>query len=126
MFEEVWQDLRFGLRMLRKSPGFTAIAVLTIALGVGATSAIFTVVEATLVEPLPYPQSDRLVSIREVVPKAAQVYPSLPVNARTFVEWRKSCTALESMSAVQSGTLNLTGWGEPERLDAVLASANLF
>jgi putative ABC transport system permease protein len=95
-------------------------------LGLGATSVVFSLVNGVLLKPLPYPQSDRLVSIREVVPKAAQVYPSLPVNARTFVEWRKSCPALDSMSAFQPGTLNLTGWGEPERLDAVLASANLF
>ena len=119
-------DLRHAVRSLLREPGFTVPAILMLGLGLGATSAVFSLVNGILLKPLPYAQPDRLVSIREVIPSIAQVYPSLPVNARHFVEWRKSCPTLESMSVFQPGTLNLTGWGEPERLDAALVSANLF
>jgi predicted permease len=119
-------DLGHALRSLLREPGFAAPAILMLGLGLGATSVVFSLVNGVLLKPLPYAQPDRLVSIREVIPKIAQLYPSLPVNARHFVEWRNSCPALESMSVVQSGTLNLTGWGEAERLDASIVSANLF
>ena len=95
-------------------------------LGLGATSMVFSLVNSVLLKPLPYAQPERLVSIREVIPKIAHLYPTLPVNARHFVEWRQSCPSLESMSVFQPGTLNLTGAGEPERLDAAIVSANLF
>jgi putative ABC transport system permease protein len=119
-------DLSRASRSLLREPGFTVPAVLMLGLGLGATSAVFSLVDGILLKPLPYAQPDRLVSIREVNPDVAQLYPSLPVNARHFVEWRQSCPSLESMSVFQPGTLNLTGWGEPERLDAALVSANLF
>ena len=119
-------DLSHAGRSLLREPGFTVPAILMLGLGLGATSAVFSLVNGILLKPLPYAQPDRLVSIREVIPSIAQVYPSLPVNARHFVEWRKSCPSLESMSVFQPGTLNLTGSGEPERLDAALVSANLF
>jgi putative ABC transport system permease protein len=119
-------DLNHAARSLLKEPGFAMPAILMLGLGLGATSVVFSLVNGVLLKPLPYAQPDRLVSIREVVPAVAHLYPSLPVNARHFVEWRESCPSLESMSVFQPGTLNLTGWGEPERLDAALVSANLF
>jgi putative ABC transport system permease protein len=119
-------DLSLAVRSLLREPGFTVPAVLMLGLGLGATSTVFSLVNGVLLKPLPYTQPDRLVSIREVIPSIAHLYPSLPVNARHFVEWRQSCPALESMSVFQPGTLNLTGWGEPERLDAAMVSANLF
>ncbi|MDR3703329.1 MAG: ABC transporter permease [Candidatus Sulfopaludibacter sp.] len=119
-------DLGHAARSLVREPGFAVPAILMLGLGLGATSVVFSLVNGVLLKPLPYAQPDRLVSIREVIPKIAPLYPSLPVNARHFVEWRKSCPALESMSVFQPGTLNLTGWGEPERLDAAMVSANLF
>src|SRR5437762_11115591 len=123
MFEEVWQDLRFGLRMLRKSPGFTAIAVLTIALGIGATAAIFTVVDATLLEPLPYPQSEQLVSIEDNFPGigAQDVGLSEP-------EWQdlQRSGIFESVSPTWFDENNLTGSSQPTRVRLLIVAPNYF
>src|SRR5206468_5070240 len=123
MFEELWQDLRFGVRMLRKSPGFTAIAVLTIALGIGATSAIFTVVDATLLEPLPYPQSEQLVSIQDNFPgiRAQDVGMSQP-------EWQdlQHSGIFEYVSPTWFDENNLTGSSQPARVRLLLVAPNYF
>ena len=117
---------RPAFRSLLREPGFAAPAILMLGLGLGATSVVFSLVNGVLLKPLPYADPDRLVSVREVLPKISRLYPTLPVNARHFVEFRSASPALESMSAIQTTTLNLTGAGEPERLDAALVSANLF
>src|SRR5213083_3555008 len=123
MFEDVWQDLRFGLRMLRKSPGFTAIAVLTIALGIGATTAIFTVVDATLLEPLPYPQSEQLVSIQDNFPgiRAQDVGMSQP-------EWQdlQHSGIFEYVSPTWFDENNLTGSSRPARVRLLIVAPNYF
>ncbi len=119
-------DLRLSIRALLREPGFTSIAVLMLALGVGAATAMFSVVNGVLLNPLPYRQPDRLVTIREIEPAIAHVYPTLPVNARHFIEWRQATPALEGLSVLMPATLNLTGAGEPERLDAAQVSPNLF
>jgi predicted permease len=123
---QLTSDLRHAIRSLLREPGFAVPAILMLGLGLGATSVVFSLVNGVLLKPLPYAQPDRLVTIREVIPRIAQMYPSLPVNARHFVEWRKSCPSLEGMSVLQPGTLNLTGWGEPERVEAAIVSANFF
>jgi macrolide transport system ATP-binding/permease protein len=115
-----------SLRSLLREPAFAVTAVLMLGLGLGATSAVFALVEGVLLKPLPYAQPDRLVSIREVIPRIANLYPSLPVNARHFIEWRKNCPAIESMSVFGPGTANLAGSGEPVRLDSALVSASMF
>ncbi len=125
----LWQDVRYAFRMLVRSPGFTAVAVLTLALGIGATTAVFSIVNAVLLRPLAYPQSGRLVCLHEIIPAIADKYPVLPVSARHFVEWRQRCSSFESLSVVSlftSGPMTLTGSGEPESLASVQVSANLF
>ncbi len=119
-------DLRHALRSLLKEPGFAALSVLMLGLGLGATTVVFSLVNGVLLKPLPYPEADRLVTIREVIPRIAHLYPSLPVNAAHFVAWRKECPSIEAMSVFEPTAVNLTGSGEPERLDAALVSANMF
>jgi len=119
-------DLRLAGRNLLREPGVALIAVVMLGLGLGATTVMFSLVNGVLMNPLPYRQPERLVSIREMVPRFAHLYPALPVNARHFVEWRKECAAFEGMSVFQPSTVNLTGSGEPERLDAALVSPNMF
>jgi len=116
------QDLRYGLRMLRRSPGFTFIAVLTLALGIGANTAIFSVVNAVLLRPLPYRDPDRLVMLN--------YYRAIMLNdfalAAEFLEWRDQAKSFEQIGAYRSDTSDMTGSGEPERLNAGFASADLF
>ena len=122
-WDHFWQDVRYGLRMLRKSPGFTATAVLTIALGIGATTAIFTVVDATLLRPLPYPQPEQLVSIEDDLPgvSARDVGMSPP-------EWQdlQRSGIFENVSPTQFDENNLTGSSQPARVRILIVAPNYF
>ena len=120
------QDIRYALRVLGKSPGFVAAAVLTLRLGIGANTVIFSVVDAVLLKPLSYKDPGQLVVIREIIPQIADVYPTLPVNAHHFVTWQQQSQSFEGMAAIGTQDFNLTGDGEPERLHAARVSYSLF
>jgi len=122
----LWHDIKYGLRLLARSRGFAVVAVLTLALGIGATTAVFSLVNGVLLRPLAYPDADRLVWLHEFIPQIAEKYPVLPVNARHFLEWRERCSSFANLSLVAPGTTNLTGWGQPEALEVVEVSANVF
>ena len=119
-------DLRCAFRALRRSPGISAIAIATLAIGIGATTAIFSVVDGILIRPLGYGDESRLVTVHEVVPKFSHLAPRLPVNALHFLEWRKRVHAFERAAITGAARLNLTGVGEPERLTAARVSPELF
>ncbi|HLK17749.1 MAG TPA: ABC transporter permease [Bryobacteraceae bacterium] len=116
------QDFRFALRTFLKSPGFTAVAILALALGIGANAALFSVINAVLLKPLPYAQPERLISIFETFLPAG--YGS--VSAPNFLDWRKQNHTLDHLEAFSASSLNLQSHGEPERIPAVLATAGLF
>jgi putative ABC transport system permease protein len=120
--ETVWQDLCYGARMLMKNPGFTFVAVLTLALGIGANTAIFSVVNAVLLQSLPYRDSDRIVTIFD----RTRSEDSNFVNGSDFLDWRAQSQVIEQIVAYAFGTADLTGSGEPERLEAGFISAGLF
>ena len=124
MLEILFQDLRFGLRMLRKHPGFTSIAVMTLALGIGANTAIFSVVNAVLLRALPYPEPGRLVRFWESNP--GHGWPEFAASAPNFADWRKQQSVCEQLAAYEFNTFNFTGSGEPERVATVSVTANLF
>ncbi len=120
----ILQDLKYGLRMLAKNPGFTAVAVLTLALGIGANTAIFSVVNAVLLRPLPYRDANRLVIVWEQnLPRG---WRTNIVSAANFDDWRQQNTVFSDMSAVDPTSFNLTGVGEPMEIDGEHVSANLF
>jgi predicted permease len=120
------QDFRYGLRQLRKSPGFTLTAVLTLALGIGATTAIFTFVYDVLLKPLPYNHSEQLVVMEEEVAEFRDMYPKLPVNVNHFLMWQRNSRSIESMAVMQEGTMPLGVGGHPEQVDVLSATAGLF
>jgi putative ABC transport system permease protein len=115
-------DLRYGMRMLWKHPGVTAIAVITLALGIGANTAIFSVVNAVILRPLPYKNPDRLVSLWENVPQRGR-WRVTPAN---YFDWKKQNTTFEDIAAFGAGTMTLTGGGEPEQILGTRASAGYF
>ncbi len=118
----MFQDLRFGLRMLLKNPGFTLIATLTLALGIGANTAIFSVVNALMLRPLSYPHPERLVWVDE----ASKTRPNNLVFGAHFLDWREQCQTLEGIAAYSNWERTLTGAGEPERVVCGEATENFF
>jgi putative ABC transport system permease protein len=124
MIADLIQDLRFGARMLAKQPGFSLIVILTLALGIGATTAIFTVFDALLLRPLPYPEAERLAVVattmrREGAEVRATSYPD-------FASWRDENTVFEQIAARVGASFSLLGAGEPERVSGELVSASYF
>jgi len=117
-------DFKFAFRQLLKNPGFTAVAVLTLALGIGANTAMFSVVNGVLLKPLPYPESDRLVSLFENQSEHGQDFVQL--TAPGFTDWREQNTVFEDLAAFQPGGFDLTGTGDPARLFGLRASPSLF
>src|SRR5438034_7323662 len=107
-------DLRFAFRQLTKDPAFTIIAGITLALGIGANTAIFSVVNAVLLRPLPFPDPGRLTMVISVNP--AKGFPRFPVSPPDFIDWRAQSRVFEEMAAGDSGPYNLIQGTEPERL----------
>jgi len=120
------QDLRFAFRMLRKSPGFTAMAVLTLGLGIGANTAIFSVVNSALLRPLAYREPQQLYLVREIVPQMAKFAPTLGANIPDFRIWQKQVHSFADIAIAESTSADLSGAGEPEVIRGVRASANIF
>jgi predicted permease len=116
------QDLRYAIRQLRKNPAFTAVAVLTLALGIGANTAIFSVVNAVLLNPLPFPNANRVVSLFESTPN----FPQGSISYPNFLDWQRDNRSFEAMAAFRSTDGSITGVGQPENVRAQRVSGNFF
>jgi putative ABC transport system permease protein len=117
-------DFRYGVRQLRKNPGFTAVAILTLALGIGATTAIFSVVDAVILRPLPYESPDGLVLVKERIPKVTP--DPIPVCAPDVLRFQRENQSFVSLAAFRGDQFDLTGGTEPQRVHVDRANANLF
>ena len=126
--ETLLQDLRFGARMLRKNPGFTLITVLTLTLGIGANTAIFSVVNGVLLRPLPYYEPERLVMVwsEQTIPQAQLGVTDYSVTNADFLDWRSQNQVFEQVAAMFGHRGNLMGGGEPESVAALYVSDSLF
>ncbi len=116
------QDVRYAMRMLRKAPGFAAVAALTLALGIGANTAIFSVVNGVLLNPLPYPNPTQLLAMAESFPPFAEASIAYP----NFLDWERMNHTFEALAAYRQTDFNLTGMGEAQRLNSVQVSASFF
>ena len=122
MLEGTVQDFRFALRTFRGSPGFTFAVLITLALGIGGNTAIFSVIDGALLHPIPFPNSSRLVALYQKTPrdqKNAVSYPNL-------LDWQQRTQTFEGIAGVRNDSFTLTGRGEPEQLMGLTVSSNLF
>src|SRR5215210_4276017 len=123
LFETLAQDIRYGARMLAKHKAFTSIAIITLALGIGANTAIFSVVNELLLQPLPYRDAERVVTVWEVTPEGRHQNTTSRANFRA---WREQNTSFQQISAFTDQRVNLTGNGDPEELSVQFATPELF
>lgn len=124
--ETLWQDLRYGARMLRKSPGFATVAILTLALGIGANTAIFTMVNGILLRALPYSQPSQLYAVHEFIPQWSAYSFQLPVNGGNFLAWKKETRAFSSMTLIDAEGAGLLGTGQPKWLYGAGVTSDFF
>ena len=122
LLETFFQDVRYGLRMLRRNPGFAMVAILTLALGIGANTAIFSVVNGVLLNPLPYPYPEQLITLHESKPNFQYGSVSYP----NFRDWQKSNRAFSAIGITRYTAFGLTGMGDAEQLNGVFISADLL
>jgi putative ABC transport system permease protein len=122
----VGQDLRYSLRTLRKSPGFAAAAVGILALGIGANTALFSVVDAVLLRPLPFPEPGRMMRLQEAPPPPAEPGSAGPVSPANYLDWRGQSHAFAALAAYRGGSLTWTGRQEPEALTAATVAGDFF
>jgi hypothetical protein len=121
--DRILQDLRYALRTLRKSPGFTAVVLAALALGIGATTAIFTVVNSVLLEPLPFPNPGRLLALREIRPDG-HLNPS--VQTQNFLDWRARNRSFERIALMQQLPMNLADANQADQVNGLRVSADFF
>ena len=119
-------DLRYAMRQLRKSPGFTLTAVLTLALGIGATTAIFTLVFDVLLKPLPYTLPGQLTVMEEQVAEFRDIYPTLPMSANHFVSWQRNSHSFQSMAVMEEELMPLGSGGRPRQISVLRTTPGLF
>src|SRR5262249_14478894 len=122
VLETLLQDIRYGLRMMRRNLGFTAVAILTLALGIGANTAIFSVVNGVLLNPLPYPHPEQLLGLHQSKANFANGAISFP----NFLDWRKDNRSFSSMAIMRRYGFSLTGTGEAEQVDGLFISSEFF
>jgi putative ABC transport system permease protein len=120
--ETLFQDIRYGLRLIAKSPGFAAIAILTLALGIGANTAVFSVVNGVLLDPLPYAQPDRLVAVYS----KNKAFDHSSISYPNFLDWVRDQRTFTSLAAYRGDEYNLTGMGQPQHVRAEMVSASFF
>ncbi len=120
--QTLWQDIRYGLRMLGKNPGFTAVVILTLALGIGANTALFSIVNGVLLNPLPFTEPDRLVSMYTRTPE----FTRASVSYLNFLDWRRDNHSFSAIAAFRGENYNLSGLGDAQRLSANMVSADFF
>src|SRR5690242_7481986 len=118
--ETLFQDIRFALRTMAKSPGFAAAAILTLALGIGANTAIFSLVNDVLLRPLPYPHPEQLVLLHDMTPDFGET----PMSYPEFADWRDKSQVFQSVAAEFNRTYTLSGMGTPEEVRTQRVSAN--
>lgn len=119
------QDVRYGARMLRKNPGFATLAIITLALGIGANTAIFSVINTVMLRPLPYPDADRLVLMNEMAVDRGRV-DMMSVSWKDYLDWRQQARSFQNLGIFRAQNLTLTGVDQPERLNGAMVSADVF
>jgi predicted permease len=122
----LFQDARYALRQLLKAPGFALTALLTLALGIGATTAIFTLVYDVLLKPLPYQHPEQLVVMEERVAEFRDLYPKLPMNANNFMTWQKDSHSFQSMAIMEESSMPLGMGGHPLQVDVLTTTPGIF
>ncbi|MEE8146938.1 MAG: ABC transporter permease, partial [Longimicrobiales bacterium] len=123
MMQQAWRDIRYAVRALARTPGFTAIAALTLALGIGANTAIFSVVNGVLLRPMPFEDPDQLVAVRSTAPGLG--YDDFSLSPGIYVKYREA-QVFEEIALLNRTSVNVTGDGDPERIDASFTSRTLF